>query len=98
MCDFEIIGSMLIGEIKQKTNLRFKVIDNFETYIVAFDVDYSLEDVIFTGWFYKFSTPQFNMVSRSQYGRGKDFKQDIVEYKGNKCYIPTNGKCFDEMY
>ena len=93
-----MIGSMLIGEIKQKTNLRFKVIANFETYIIAFDVDYSLEDLVFIRWFYKFSTPQFNMVSRSQNGRGKHFKQDFVGYKGNNCCIPTNGNCFYKMY
>ena len=31
---------------------------------------------------------------RSQYGRGTDFKQDIVEYIGNNCYIPTSGNSF----
>ena len=33
-------------------------------------------------------------VNRSEFGRGKDFKQDIVEYIGNNCYIPTSGICF----
>ena len=43
---------------------------------------------------YKLNTPEFKKVNRSQYGRGADFKQDIVEYVGNKCYIPTSGNCF----
>ena len=49
--DFELIGSMLIGEIEQKTNMRFKNTDDFETYINAKDNGgYDSEDVIFTGW------------------------------------------------
>ena len=45
---------MLIGEIEQKTNIRFKTVDDFETYINAIDNGgYDSEDVIFTGWLYK---------------------------------------------
>ena len=93
--DFELIGSMLVGEIEQKTNIRFKNVDDFESYINAIDNSgYDSDDVIFTGWLYKLNTPEFKKVNRSQYGRGTDFKQDIVEYIGNICYIPTSGKCF----
>ena len=93
--DFELIGSMLVGEIEQKTNIRFKNVDDFESYINAIDNSgYDSEDVIFTGWLYKLNTPEFKKVNRSQYGRGTDFKQDIVEYIGNNCYIPTSGICF----
>ena len=93
--DFELIGSMLLGEIEQKTNIRFKNVDDFERYINAIDNrGYDSEDVIFTGWLYKLNTPEFKKVNRSQYGEGTDFKQDIVEYIGNNCYIPTSGNCF----
>ena len=93
--DFELIGSMLVGEVEQKTNIRFKNVDDLESYIIAIDNSgYDSEDVIFTGWLYKLNTPEFKKVNRSQYGRGTDFKQDIVEYIGNKCYIPTSGTCF----
>ena len=93
--DFELIGSMLVGEIEQKTNIRFKNVDDFESYINAIDNSgYDSEDVVFTGWLYKLNTPEFKKVNRSQYGRGTDFKQDIVEYIGNNCYIPTSGNCF----
>ena len=34
------------------------------------------------------------MFNRSHYGRETDFKQDIVQYTGNTCYIPTIGNCF----
>ena len=37
---FGLIGSMLIGEIEQKTNISFKIVDNFEAYFIAIDVDY----------------------------------------------------------
>ena len=93
--DFELIGSMLVGELEQKTNIRFKNVDDFESYNNAIDNSgYDSEDVIFTGWLYKLNTPEFKKVNRSQYGRGTDFKQDIVEYIGNNCYIPTSGNCF----
>ena len=78
--DFELIGSMLLGEIEQKTNIRFKNVVDFESYINAIDNSgYDSEDVIFTGWLYRLNTPEFKKVNRSQYGRGTDFKQDIVE-------------------
>ena len=93
--EFDLIGSMLVGEIEQKTNIRFKNVDDFESYINAIDNSgYDSEVVIFTGWLYKLNTLEFKKVNRSQYGRGTDFKQDIVEYIGNNCYIPTSGNCF----
>ena len=92
---FELIGSMLVGEVEQKTNIRFKNVDDFESYINAIDnIGYDSEDVFFTGWLYKLNTPEFKKVNRSQYARVTDFKQDIVENIGNNCYIPANGNCF----
>ena len=90
-----MIGSMMIGEMEQKTSNRFKSIDDFETYINAIVKSrYDSEDVIFTGWLYKLNAPELNKVNRSQYARGTDFKQDFVEYIGRNCYIPTSGNCF----
>ena len=72
---------MLFGEIEQKTNNMFEIVDGFEIYNNAIDNgSYNSEDVIFTGWLYNLNTPDFNKVNRSQYGRCTDFKQDIVEY------------------
>ena len=71
---------MLIGELEQKTNIRVRDIDDFETYINAFDNGgYDSDDVTFTGWLYKINTPEFNKINRFQYDRGTAFKQDIVE-------------------
>ena len=93
--DFELIGSMLIGETEQKTNIRFKNLNDFETFINAIDNEgCHSEDVIFAGWLYKLKTPEFKKVNRSQYARGTDFNQDFVEDIGNNCYIPTSGKYF----
>ena len=86
---------MLIGELEQKTKIRFKNVDDFETYSNAIDNScYDSNDVTFTGWLYKLKTPEFNKVNRSQYGRGTGFKQDIVDNIGINCYIPTSGNCF----
>ena len=86
---------MSISETEQKTIIRFKIVNDFETYINALDNGgYDSNDVIFTGWSYKLNTLEFEKVNRPQYGRGTDFKQDIVEYIGNRCYIPTSGNCF----
>ena len=92
--DFELNGLMIIGHIEHKTSIRFESMDDFENYINAIDVDYDSEDVTFTGYVYKLSTPQFNVVNRNAYGKGTNFMQEIVEYRGQNCYIPTSGMCF----
>ena len=70
-----MIGSMLIGEIEQRTNIEFKNVDDFESYIEAIDIDYVSEDVIFTGWLCKLYTPPFNELNRFQYGRITDLNK-----------------------
>ena len=92
--DFELNGKMIIGPIEHKTNIRFKNMDDFQNYINAIDVYYDSEDVTFTGYVYKLNTPHFKVVKRSAYGRGTNYMQEIVEYHGQNCYIPTSGMCF----
>ena len=93
--DFELTGFMLTGEKEQKTNTMFENVKNLETYVNVIDNGgEDSGDFFFTGWLYKLNTTEVNKVSRSQYGEGTDFKQDIVEYIGNNCYIPTIGHCF----
>ena len=48
--DFELSGSIIIGRNKHKTNIRFKSMDDFESYINAIEVDDASGDVIFTGY------------------------------------------------
>ena len=92
--DFELNGLMIIGHIEHKTNIRFKNMDGFESYMNAIDVDYDSEDVTFIGCVYKLNTPQFNVVRRSAYGKGTTYTQEIVEYREPNCYIPISGMCF----
>ena len=48
--EFKLNGSTWIGEMEQKTNIRFKKLDDFESYINAIDNSgYDSEDV-FIGW------------------------------------------------
>ena len=65
--DFELFGPMLVGEVEQKTNSRFKNVDDFENCINAIDnCGYDSEDVIFTGWLHKLNTREFKKVNISQ--------------------------------
>ena len=92
--DFKLNGLMIIGSVENKTNIRFKKMYAFGSYINAMDIDYDSEDVTFNGYVRKLNTPQFNVVKRSVYGKGTDYMQEIVEYHGQNCYIPTSGHCF----
>ena len=92
--DFELNGKTINGPIEHKTNNRFKNMDDFERYINAIDIDYDSEDVTFTGYVYKLNTPHFKVVKRSAYGKGTNYMQEIVEYHGQNCYIPSSGMCF----
>ena len=96
--DFELNGKVIIGPVEYKTNIRFKNMDDFEKYINAIDVDYDSEDVIFTGYVYKLDTPHFKVVKRNVYGKGANYMQEIVEYHGQKCYIPSSGMCFIKCF
>ena len=54
-----MIGSKFIGEIDQKTNIRYKKSDDCENYYNVIDVDYDSEDV-FAGWMFRLNTPELN--------------------------------------
>ena len=87
-------GRLKIGDHILDTHVRFRKIDDYEAYINKIDQDYESDDAIFNGYIYKINTPQFSLVNRSQYGNGCDFKHEIIEYRGNNCFIPTKGYCF----
>ena len=61
---------------------------------IAIDEGYDAEDAIFNGCIYKLDTPIFKKVNGSQYGNGCAFKHQIIEHRGNNCFIPSNGYCF----
>ena len=91
---FEKVGKLKVGDPIRQTHIRFRNITDSESYINSIDEGYDAEDVIFNSYFFKINTPQFNLVNRSQYGNGFDFKHEIIEYRGNNCFIPTKGYCF----
>ena len=91
---FEIVGNLKVGDQIRQTHSRFRNIIDFEAYINSVDQDYDSVDALFNGYIYKLDTPQFNLVKRSQYGNGCDFKHEFIEYLGNNCFIPTKGYCF----
>ena len=90
----DYVGNLKIGEQIRQNHIRIRNIDDYESYINTIDEGYDAEDAIFKGYFYKINTPHFNKVSRSQYSNGCDFKQEIFEYRGKNCFIPTKGYCF----
>ena len=91
---FEMVGYLNVADHIRQTNVRFRNMDDYESYTNAIDEGYDAEDAIFNCYIYKINTPQFNNVNRSQYGNGCDFKLEIIEYPGNNCFIPTKGYCF----
>ena len=50
-------------------------------------------EVLFSGYMIKY-TKVFNQIKRSNYGKGCDAFNKILEYKGKLCYIPTGNACF----
>ena len=50
-------------------------------------------EVLFSSFMMKYTTV-FNQIKRSNYGEGCDAFNNIVEYKGNLCSIPTGNACF----
>ena len=91
-----MVGKSKIGDQIRPTRMRFRNNDYYETYIKTIDQDYESDDSIFIGYFCKINTPQFNLVNRSQYGNGCNFKKEIIEYRGNICFNPSKLYCFIE--
>ena len=54
---------MVRGPVEHKANIRFRNMNDFRSYIYSIDIDYDSEDVTFTGYVYKLSTPQSKMLN-----------------------------------
>ena len=91
---FEMVENLKLGDQIKQTTIRFRNMDDFESYINSIDQDYDSDYSIFNGHIYKLDTPQFSKVNRSQYENGCDFKHEIIEHRGNTCFIPTKSYCF----
>ena len=81
--EFEMVGNLKVGDQIRQTHIRFRNMDDFESFIKSIDEGYDADDCIFNGYIYKLSIPQFNKVNRSQYGNGCNFDKIIIEYRGN---------------
>ena len=90
---FKIIGSLLIGEIEQKSNIRFGNVHDFETYNIAIDVVYESEDVILTRWLHKLNKPQFNKVNSSQYVKLQIKTKPLLNILVTIVFFGKSGNC-----
>ena len=70
---------MVIELVEHKTNIRFKNMDDFESYISGMDIDYDSGDVTFTEYVYRLNTPQFIVVKGSAYADGTNFVKETVD-------------------
>ena len=93
-CVFELVGNLKVGDQIKQTHIRFRNMIDFETYINSINGNYDSDDSIFNGYIFKINTRIFNKVKRSRHGNGCSFDKIIIQYQGNKCFIPTKGYCF----
>ena len=73
-------GKLSIADYLRETHIRLRSITDYEAYVNAIDHDYEPKDAVLNGYTYKINFPHFNLVDRSQYGNGSDFKHEIIEY------------------
>ena len=92
--EFEVVGNLSLGDQIRETQIRFRNVDVFASYVKAIDEGYETEDAIFNGYIHKINSPQFKVLKRCQCGNGCDFKHEIFEYRGNNCSISTKVFCF----
>ena len=78
-----MVGYLKVGDQIRQTHNRFRIFAGYEAYNNSIDEGYDAEDAIFNGSFYKINNLQFNLINRSQYGKGCDFKQEIIVYRRN---------------
>ena len=74
--------------------MRFKNINDFESYIEKIDEKYDGGDVVFEGDAFQLPQLDFKPLKRSNYGRASNHLYNIQEYFGTNCYILTGNNCF----
>ena len=67
-------GELSSGDHIRQTGIGFRIFTDYELYINAIDQEYESEVAIFYRRVYMLSTPQFNLVKRSQFFIGCGFK------------------------
>ena len=89
-----MVGMLKVGDQIRQTHIRYRNMDDFETYNNAIDQEYEPEHSIFNIYIYKIDTREFNLVNKSQYGNGGDFKLENIEFRDKIYFIPSEGYCF----
>ena len=80
------------GEID--TNRFFKDSDELAKFIDKILDKYDDHpSIYYTGNIYRYFK-KFKPITRSEHGRGANEFNNILEYKGNNCYIPSGNGCF----
>ena len=92
--EFEMVGTLKVGDQIRQTQTRSRKFTDNEAYFISLDEVYDAEDSFFNDFIYKIITLQFNLVKRSQYGNGCEFKHGIIENRWNICFLPTKRYCF----
>ena len=59
---FELVGNITINGLKKKTNMRFKNMNDFESYIEKIDEKYDGEDVVFESDAFQLPQPDFKPI------------------------------------
>ena len=77
----------------QIIDLNLNTRNQLQNYRESFNEKSDMTDYRFTG-IIRFIRDNFKRLLRSDFGKGADFKYKIMEYKGEYCYIPTDGNCF----
>ena len=73
-----------------ETRLEMVIINRNEKMIDKHD---QTLEVMFSAYMIKY-TMVFNQIKRSNYGKGCDAFNNILEYEGKLCYTPTGNACF----
>ena len=88
-------GYFSLGEEREiDTNRFFKNSDELAKFIDKILNKYDDHpSIYYTGNIYRYFR-NFKRVNRSEHGRGADEFNDIAEYEGDRCYIPSGNGCF----
>ena len=81
-------------EAENDTNRLFKDSDELAKFIDKILDKYDDHpSIYYTGSIYRYFR-NFKRVNRSEYGRGANEFNNILEYEGKSCYIPSGNGCF----
>ena len=81
--DGEIDTNRFLKDSKELAKFIDKILDKYDDH----------PSIYYTGNIYRYFR-NFKRVTRSEHGRGANEFNNILEYTGNNCYIPSGNGCF----